>query len=485
MTGADLFVRSLLAGTLNTLWIALALAAVVWAIGAFLPRTNAATRHLLWWLALAFVVILPFSGLQRRPAQRTISIPRYSLPALAPMIQGHAVPHLPSKLPVPRLGLPVGKWPRLLVALWVVFALVQFGRIAASSLHVEAIKLRARAAPAPLNARFAGWLRACGIGRPVRLLVSDGITCPIAAGFVSPAVILPAALLDEFDEQALDHVFLHELAHLGRYDDWTNLAACSLTALIGWHPVAAWILRQIGRERELAADDWVVARTGEARPYAATLARLFEACRARRAMILAAGMAGSGSHLGDRIEVLLASGRQFTTRASAARIVPAALALLVMAVAGVRAPHFVVLAQSTNPAPAPISKARQILRPIAPAGSHPSFLAALVAAGYGDLSVEQIISLKDHGVTGEFLAGLQQCGWERVSAEELIELVSHGVTPQFLAALREYGFTHVETTDVIGAFSSGVTPQSLRSAAQYSTRLTLAQIVKLKEAGVI
>ena len=68
------------------------------------------------------------------------------------------------------------------------------------------------------------------------------------------------------------------------------------------------ILRQIDRERETACDDWVVAKTGAARPYAASLAHLFELRRARRGEILASGIFGSRSRLGDRIEMLLRRG---------------------------------------------------------------------------------------------------------------------------------------------------------------------------------
>src|SRR5690242_21251323 len=44
----------------------------------------------------------------------------------------------------------------------------------------------------------------------------------------------------------------------------------------------SWILRRIEIERETACDDWVVARTQSARPYAQSLARLYELRLARR-----------------------------------------------------------------------------------------------------------------------------------------------------------------------------------------------------------
>ena len=143
---------------------------------------------------------------------------------------------------------------------------------------------------------------------------------PVAVGFQHPAVVLPEALLGGLTAAELDHVLLHELAHIARRDDWTNLLARIAGAVLALHPVAAWVVRQIDRERELACDDWVVAATGAARPYAASLARLFELCTSRRSALLASGIADSGSQLGNRIAMLLRRGREFSPQASALRV---------------------------------------------------------------------------------------------------------------------------------------------------------------------
>jgi hypothetical protein len=275
-------------------------------------------------------------------------------------------------------------------------------------------------------------------------------------------------------------VLLHELAHVARCDDWSNLFARCLSALVGLHPVAAWILRQIARERELACDDWVVSRIGEARPYAASLARLFEVCRGQRRVVLATGMAGRASQLGERIEALLASGRQFSARASLIRVGVTTMALLALVAAGAQAPHWIALAQSTATATA--APAGDAPRPVNP---HGSFLAALVAAGYGNLSVDEIIALKDHGIDARFLADFSQSGWEKMAARELIGMHDHGVPAEMLRALRDAGFEHLEIDKVINAYEQGVRPGTLKEAAQYGAHLTLPQIVKLKQAGVI
>jgi len=481
MSDIDPMVRAVFAGVLNTLWIAAALAVLAWTAARWLPRTNAATRHLLWWTVLALVLFVPFAAVDRgwlpEIASSATAATSNEAPPAAP------IPSVPDTAPsqaVFPLQVPAGDWLLLAVALWALFGFVQFIRIAWSFLYLLKIKGGAHGAPEDLTDRFRYWVQACGIGRPVRLLISERIASPMATGFRHPAVILPTGLLTQFGGNEIDHVLLHELAHVDRRDDWTNLAARCAGAIVGLHPVAAWVLRQIVRERELACDDWVVTRTGEARPYAASLAHLFEVCSARRRAVLATGMAGSASQLGERIEILLDSRRQFTSRASLMRIGLTAAALLALVAAGAHAPRWVVLAQSS-----PASPARELPRNDTAVNPRGSFLAALVAAGYGGLPVDEIIALKEHGIDARFLAGVSQSGWERIAARDLIALHEHGVPPDMLSALHDGGFRHLEIREIVDAWEKGVRQETLRDAAQYGSHLTLAQIVKLKQAGVI
>jgi len=477
--GLKLVVGAALAGVLNTLWIGLAIAAVTWALGRFLPRTNAATRYLLGWAALVLVLLVPFAALEREPVRDADAVPTVAA-AEALSLSPTDAPDAPAPLAPPRAIFPLqlheGDWLGVAMGIWIVFGSLQLCRIALSFVYLRKLKRGSHAAPDALVDRFQYWVTACDIRRPVRLLVSERIQSPMATGFRHPAAIIPSSLLAHLGDGELDHVLLHELAHVARLDDWSNLFARCLSAVVGLHPVAAWTLRQIARERELACDDWVVSRIGEARPYAASLARLFEVCRGQRRVVLATGMAGRASQLGERIETLLASGRQFSARASFIRVGIATVALLALIAAGAQAPHWIALAQSTA-APAGDSP-----RPVNP---HGSFLAALVAAGYGNLSVDEIIALKDHGIDARFLADLSQSGWDKMAARNLIDMHDHGVPAEMLRALRDAGFQHLEIDKVINAYEQGVRPGTLKEATQYGTHLTLSQIVKLKQAGVI
>ncbi len=443
------------------------------------------------------------------------------------------------------MTLPSGSWTTLFLAVWFAFFAGQCARLACSYVHLRRLKERGQPPSREQKANFDAWLMTCSIHRPARLLISRAVPMPVAVGFHHPAVILPESLLGGLTATELDHVLLHELAHIARRDDWTNLLARIASAVLALHPVAAWVLRQIDRERELACDDWVVAATGAARPYAASLARLFELCSSRRSALLASGIADSGSQLGNRIAMLLRRGREFSPRASALRVSACAAVMLVLMIAASRTPAWVAFAQTKSPvsqarakvtentaeaalpvtsaapqAPAAPSRAAQAVAPAAPssaalpAASPHSLLAALAANGYGDLSVDEIIELKVQGVSPDFISGMAHSGMGKLPARQLIDLKVQGVNPEYVTeilalsfgpytpnqiiefkvqgvstdlfrALKESGFVHADAREIIEAKIHGVGAGHLREARKYGPNLTLQQIIRMKQAGVL
>ncbi|HXB67380.1 MAG TPA: M56 family metallopeptidase [Candidatus Acidoferrales bacterium] len=543
--------NEILEAVLNSLWQAAAVAAVVWLLLKWTPRINAATRYAVWWAVLAVVVLLPMATEYRlltraapnKAATRESSTRESSTRESATPEAPFPAATVREWSPPPAVLMPhtvdAGNWPVAVFALWALVCLVLMARIGWSYRHLRRIKGRARPAPRELQSRFDARLLACAIPRQVRLLVSREIGSPMAAGFRHPAVLLPEPLVDQFTEAELDHVLLHELAHVARRDDWTNLWARLAGALLALHPVAAWVVHRIDREREIACDDWVVAQTGDARPYAASLARLFELCCVGRRTLLASGMAESGSHLGDRIEMLLRRGREFTPRTSVLRVAGMVVVLAACAAAGARMPRWIIF----SPRSAQTARALAGMPVALAAETKGSFLAALVASGYGDLTVDEIVELKDQGISGAYLMGMSQAGWGKIPPKELIDLHAQGVDPGYVRTMREAGlrdlrladvirlkqhgvppdyvreihacglgpytaaeaidfaaqgvpadlfcalqaagFQQASTREIIDAKNQGLRPQHLREAEKFGSKLTLRQVVKLKQAGVI
>jgi len=557
------------AGLLSGLLPALAVAAAAWLLLKVTPGVNAATRFAVWWLALGLAVLLPLGfaaeGLgrgHRQPAQPHswnvglgnpapfVPSPyvRVSVPVRVPAVRVPA----PPAWRAPRAGalqLRPGRWPGFLLVLWAAVFAVQLGRLGWSYARLRGIKRRASVPPPGLCDSFRKWAATCAIGRPARLLVSDEVPTPVAAGFLHPAVIVPSRVAGEFGGMELDHILLHELSHLARYDDWSNLAARVVVAAQWFNPAAWWAARCIEREREMACDERVVAETGSPRPYAASLARLFEFCLARRKEALAAGMAGPASHLGERIETLVRRKETGQRGVSPLRLAGCAAALLALVAAAAVLPRSVVLAQRPAPVVRPAVQAiyrqpfpQAMARAGRPTGQQ-SFLAAVVEAGYGDLPVDDIILLRNSGITSGYILGISRAGWGKLKPhdivslhnsgvstdflrdvgaagvpgltiqgvidlnssgvparyvaevqaagmgafpkERIIELHHSGVRPGLLAALKDAGFTRLEAREIIDANNSRLCERDLREAKRYASALTLKQVLRLKQAGVL
>ena len=333
---------AVLAAVLNDFWLVLAVAGAAWLALELLTRArvsgiNAATRYWIWWVVLGVVMILPLAPqfaewwtVRELPmSPHSAEIFDRPVPVMAPVVQRDAVVTVTQERG--------GSWPLWLFGVWTAVSLFRLSQLVRSYVFLRNVKQRASLSSIELPD--------CGIHRPVSLLVSEEIDSPMAVGYVRPAVIFPGTLLKSISEPERNYVLLHELAHIARFDDWTHLAARLLGGVLGLHPIALWILRQIEREREMACDDFVVARTGEARTYASSLARLYELSRARGGHALATGIFGGNSKLGDRIEMVLRRGRDFSPRTSLARVASSGVVLLGFVLAGTVTSRWIAFAQ--------------------------------------------------------------------------------------------------------------------------------------------
>jgi hypothetical protein len=109
-------------------------------------------------------------------------------------------------------------------------------------------------------------------------------------------------------------ILIHEMAHLRRRDDWTNLLQKAVRAVFFFHPAVWWIDARLSLEREMACDDAVVAATGDARAYAGSLIGLLERGCARRGWTMAQAAVARAREASVRIARILEVGGSATTR---------------------------------------------------------------------------------------------------------------------------------------------------------------------------
>jgi beta-lactamase regulating signal transducer with metallopeptidase domain len=64
-------------------------------------------------------------------------------------------------------------------------------------------------------------------------------------GFLHPRILIPPALLERLTSPELQQVVLHEMEHLRRRDDWTNLLQKMGLVLFPLNPVLLWVERRL------------------------------------------------------------------------------------------------------------------------------------------------------------------------------------------------------------------------------------------------
>ncbi len=131
---------------------------------------------------------------------------------------------------------------------------------------------------------------------------------------MKPAIILPTWALQDLSPTELSAVVLHELAHLRRWDDWTNLAQSILGALFFFHPAIWWVGQGLSREREMACDDFVLASTSNPRAYAQCLVTVAEKSLLRRSLALAQAAVGRMQETAHRVARILDVQRPAATK---------------------------------------------------------------------------------------------------------------------------------------------------------------------------
>ena len=163
-------------------------------------------------------------------------------------------------------------------------------------------------AEAPAEVRAAVAFAAAHVGvRAPAVRISD-VAAPYVVGVLQPVAVVPAWLGTRGGAE-LHAALLHEMAHLSRRDVAVRLVQAVVGTLLFFWPLVSWINRRIDRAREMACDQWAIAR-GPLAPTAYARMLLGVARRSHATVMPAgvAGMLGRKKALAHRVDALLAPG---------------------------------------------------------------------------------------------------------------------------------------------------------------------------------
>jgi Zn-dependent protease with chaperone function len=263
------------------------IAFLAWMLLRVIGRRNSGTRFAVWFTALLAVAGLPLFG--HLAASSTEAGQR----------SGITLP---------------GSWALYLFAAWALIAGAGLTRVGIGLWQLRRLRRSCVPIEAALDPLLRKTVEEIGGPRPMAVCVSDSVRVPTAIGFVKPLVVLPRWAMQELSATELNSILLHELAHLRRWDDWTNLVQKILGALLFFHPAVWWIEKELALEREMACDDLVLAQATSPPAYAQCLVSLAEKSLLRRGLALAQAAVDRMRHLSLRVSQILDADRPRATR---------------------------------------------------------------------------------------------------------------------------------------------------------------------------
>ncbi|HEV3006265.1 MAG TPA: M56 family metallopeptidase, partial [Pirellulales bacterium] len=218
---------------------------------------------------------------------------------------------------------------RLLAARWILYRLRSESRPPSQSTIMGSSAPDAKATHDAILSAVETVCRQLGIARPVTLWIHPDKTIPVVWGILRSHLLLPAAARNWSGEQ-LRSVLLHELAHIKRRDTMAQLLTQMACALYWFNPLVWFAAWRLGVERERACDDLVLASGVRPSAYASHLLEIVTQLSPTR-WTQPCGLAmAHKSSLESRLTAVLSGSRN---RRGLTRVLVAAAVVLAAAVA--------------------------------------------------------------------------------------------------------------------------------------------------------
>ncbi|MGH9752906.1 MAG: M56 family metallopeptidase [Blastocatellia bacterium] len=502
-------------------------------LAATLRRASAASRSLVWSVAMTSLLALPVLSVAL-PSWQIAALPSLATIAsgadgargsddlgatvAAPVFERGPEPdarpltqrqplnigaELPASNPVsPRFDAapnPVASswndfdWKIALLLAWLAGVFVVMARLAVGMARVWLLTRRAQGVDSSwimLARALATRLR---LRRRVRIFMTDRISTPMTWGWMRSTILLPKEA-DHWTIECRRIVMLHELSHVKRRDCLMQALAQLACAIYWFNPlvwIAAWRLRV---ERELACDDYVLEAGAKASDYASQLVEIASSFGVTNCgSPVAVGMACS--HLESRVRSILdpnarrrgVNGLKMALAVVIAAVLTAPLAML-QPWRGAEASERIdgASVNSTGPSKLPFPanllqslKNQDRAEPDKIAESDDRRKQVGEGAGLGQGSGQ------GEGQGAGQGAGQEQGKSGELTVEQLIQMKAVGVTPEYIDSIRNLGYRDLTVKQAIELRALGINEEFIKQARGWTnSNLSIDKLVELKAIGM-
>ncbi len=172
-------------------------------------------------------------------------------------------------------------WPMVLLGVWLVGFVIVMLRVTAGLWVTHGLRRDSLALDDPSwSADVLASSRKLGLRGDVPVLVNHRVGAAISTGIVRPCVIVPTAALEWSPEQR-QTILYHELGHIRRRDNLTNVFALAVCAVYWFNPLVWWAAARLRVCREAACDDLVLSCGTRPSRYVSYLLQAASAPRSR------------------------------------------------------------------------------------------------------------------------------------------------------------------------------------------------------------
>jgi len=282
-----------------------------------MQRASAGARHLVWLLALGALLVVPVVAL----------LVPIELPVLPQAVRAGETSGIggvgtmggmdvASTPPVPASQLATGPAPTgspirpivpilpALFAIWAIIAASFLTRLLFGAVSVRRIVRRGRRLEDPAwQTPLYEIADRLGLDNTPRLLQSDEVRMPFAAGLVEPAIVLPAES-ESWTADRRSAVLIHELGHIRRRDLIGHTLGRVACALYWFHPLVWTAARRLRAESEQACDDLALVFGARPSDYAEHLLDIVTCVRDHNTPSVALAMAHRKEFEGRMLAIL-------------------------------------------------------------------------------------------------------------------------------------------------------------------------------------
>lgn len=504
---------------LHSLWQGLALAIVTGIVMVLSKKSGSAVRYkLLSTIFIAFVAITAFTfyrQLQAANAEPLVA----SVPITTPATPAATTPAAPVNYSAPvnvattgnNLQHYVSSFVRyfdehasLFVTIWFIIFMAQCVKILSGLVHIQRIRhYKTSPAPAFWAERIGVLAKKLNIKKHIVLLQSAIIKVPAVVGFFKPTILVPLGLINNLSQEEVESILMHELAHIRRKDYLFNLLQCFIDIMFFFNPAILWISSLIRNERENCCDDIAINETKNKKQFIQALVSFHQYNNA--APKYAMPFAARKPKLVDRVKRIVSNNNSTLNPGEKIVLVGCLIAFGVAFVtisngqtdtAKKKAPQTSSSSQKStggankNSSVAPKPAAKTAAAPTNTTtknndDDNNENYGNYSDLGYKNLTVDQLIELRDHGVSEDYLKGLNAAGYKNVPLKKAVELKDHGVDVDFINSITAAGYKNLSLNDFIELKDHGVSTDYITDLANQGYKnLPLDKVIELRDHGV-